>query len=179
MSESHLRLDGLEDLFAALGKKQQEKARYEISKYLRSTMRKRITAQRDVYDNPFAPRKYLPFSSMTYKKNGMLWGDFNTKWERHGPSAEEWERARVKKMLTGFRDKAYLHIDQSASEIKLGYKGRAATIAEVHNLGLRQRIKNQFGTMTNAQYPARQWMGFNDRDEDEIRKILKQVFSGA
>lgn len=176
MSNDNLELSGLESLFSALGEKQQEKARYEISKYLRKTMRHRITKQTDVHDRKFQPRQYEPWSSMTYKKNGMLWGDFNETYGRHG---NDWDKVKTRKMLTGFRDKAYLKIDQSASEIKLGYKGRAGTIAMVHNLGLRQRIKNQFGNIVTARYPARQWMGINDRDEDEIRKILKQMLSHA
>lgn len=165
MSESVLSLDGLDDLFSSLGKEQQDKARYEISKYLRKTMRRRITDQVDVYDNAFTPRKGK--GKYIYDK-------------RISATKSLVERMRPVKMLTGFRDKAYLKVEQSGDSVSLGYKGRAGHIARVHNLGLEDMVGRRYGGGKQlATYPARQWMGINDRDEDEIRNILTKVLSGA
>lgn len=161
-SDSIFDLSGLDDLFAALSDKQQAKARYEIAKYLRKTMRRRLTDQEDVHDNPFEPRQ-----REKYQYDNRISAD-----------KPLFMRKRKLKMLLGFRDQAYLNIEQTDDSVSVGYNGRAGRLARVHNLGLRDRVGKRGGGYQWAQYPARQWIGINDRDEDAIRDILRGMLSG-
>ncbi len=80
-------------------------------------------------------------------------------------------RGKGGKMLTGFSRRTRMEADRES--VAVGYRGRDATLARTHNLGLSDRIKLQSGKQVVADYPARQWAGINSTDQQAIMKILQ------
>lgn len=86
-------------------------------------------------------------------------------------------RGKGGKMMKGFARRT--KTEMGAESVAVGYRGRDAKLARVHNLGLVDRIRSQTGTMVMADYPARQWVGMNADDEQEIIAILMKQFGGG
>ena len=86
-------------------------------------------------------------------------------------------RGKGDAMLTGFIRRTRSRSDRDS--IAVGYSGRDAQLAKIHNLGLIDRIKSQSGRYVIADYPARPWVGINADDEAAIIAILQQCFSHA
>lgn len=152
-------LDDLSNrMLRALGPKQQERAKKEIAKHLRANMRKRITAQEDIYGQKFEPRK----------KQKFRWDN------RFSKDKAPYLRRKPKKMLIGFRDKAWLRTEFQRDKLMVGYKaGRTGYTAKVHNEGLTQQLKGKQGQFY-AHYPERRWIGLSDEDRAMVEDVLSE-----
>lgn len=139
-------------LISALSPEQRKKAEKAIATELRRNMRQRLTRQEDIYGVAFKPRKREKYK--TFKR----------------------ARTRKKKMLLGFRDKAWLRIHFEKSKLSVGYNGRAGVLAEVHNEGLAQIVGGRQGKHW-AQYPERRWIGLSDEDKHAIDEIIEDFLT--
>lgn len=86
-------------------------------------------------------------------------------------------RNENRKMLQGFASPTRLLARYRDDGFSIGYAGKAAERAEVHNLGLVDRIRSRSGLMVDAVYPAREWVGINAADEMAIKSILARYMS--
>lgn len=141
-------LQQLEDwagvLLAKLGAGERRKLNQDIARELRRSQQQRIAAQQNPDGSPYAPRK--PRQNLRGKQG------------------------RVKrKMFTKLRTAKYLKLQSSADSIAIGFLGRTARIARVHQHGLRDRAEKG---APDTQYAERQLLGFTDADLDLIRDRL-------
>ena len=64
---------------------------------------------------------------------------------------------------------AYLKVQASPSDVSVGFFGRVARIARVHQEGRTDRINREGRT---ARYPVRELLGFTDADKRLVRDLL-------
>lgn len=64
---------------------------------------------------------------------------------------------------------AYLKVQASPSDVSVGFFGRVARIARVHQEGRTDRINREGRT---ARYPVRELLGFTDADRRLVRDLL-------
>ena len=64
---------------------------------------------------------------------------------------------------------AYLRVQASPSDVSVGFFGRVARIARVHQEGRTDRINREGRT---ARYPVRELLGFTDADRRLVRDLL-------
>lgn len=167
MNDLALKLDAYaKKMYQALGPESKKEAEKKIATMLRANMRKRLTDQVDIYDEYFEPRqkeKYTHdqrFTKPRYRGQKFKVGAI-----------------RQKKMLLGFRDKAWLKIQFETDKLQVGYKaGRTGKTAEVHNEGQAQKIGGRQGKHW-AQYPERRWIGFSEEDKAAIDEILEEFLT--
>lgn len=93
---------------------------------------------------------------------------------------KEWrsKAGRIKRqkaaMFNKIRTAAYLKIQADAAQISVGFFGRVARVARVHQEGLQDRVAKGG---PEYKYPARPLLGFNDSARTMIREILLQHFT--
>lgn len=74
-------------------------------------------------------------------------------------------------MFAKIRTATHLRIDASADEASVGFAGRVARIASVHQLGLRDRVRPGG---PEVQYAQRRLLGLTETEREGIRdRILK------
>ena len=140
-------LRALEDWAGALLAKLEPGARrqlnQQIGRDLRRSQQQRIAAQLNPDGSAFAPRK---------------------------PSQLRAKKGRIKrKMFAKLRQAKHLKLQSSADAIAIGFMGRVARIARVHQYGLRDRPERG---QADVQYDRRELLGFTDADLDLIRDSL-------
>jgi len=86
-------------------------------------------------------------------------------------------RDERRKMLQGFARPNRLLTRYHSAGFDIGYAGGFGQRARIHNLGLHDRIKNRFGTLSEVHYAARQWVGVNDDDIAAIHLIITRHLS--
>jgi len=105
-------------------------------------------------ENPDGTR-YAPRKSSTQKKAGRI--------------------ERRKEMFKKLRQARHLKVAADTNGVAVGYQGKAARVAKIHQYGLLSRVMPG-GPL--FQYPARRLLGFSDEDRDwlldEIQKHLSQ-----
>jgi phage virion morphogenesis protein len=141
-------LNALEDWAGALLNRLQpaerRKVTQSIARELRRSQQQRIAAQRNPDGTPFAPRK--PREPLRAKEG------------------------RVKrKMFTKLRAAKHLKLQSDASSIAIGFLGRTARLARVHQYGLRDRPGRN---SPDIQYARRELLGFSPAELDMIRDQL-------
>jgi len=141
-------LNALEDWAGALLNRLQpaerRKVTQSIARELRRSQQQRIAAQRNPDGTPFAPRK--PREPLRAKQG------------------------RVKrKMFTKLRAAKHLKLQSDASSIAIGFLGRTARLARVHQYGLRDRPGRN---APDIQYARRELLGFSPDELDMIRDQL-------
>lgn len=141
-------LRALEDwagaLLARLEPKQRRQLNQGIARELRRNQQQRIAAQRNPDGTPFAPRK--PRQALRSKQG------------------------RVKqKMFTKLRQARHVKLQSDAGNIAIGFLGRTARLARVHQYGLRDRPGR---SSPDVQYNRRELLGFADADLELIRGRL-------
>ncbi|WP_286976816.1 phage virion morphogenesis protein [Pseudomonas sp.] len=140
-------LNALEDWAGALLTKLQPKERRQlntsIARELRRSQQQRIAAQRNPDGTAFAPRKARELR----QKQGRI----------------------KRKMFTKLRQARYLKVQSTANSIAIGFLGRTARIARVHQYGLRDRPGK---TSPDTRYDRRELLGFSSSDLDMIRDSL-------
>lgn len=116
-----------------------------LAQQLRRSQQQRIAAQRNPDGSGFAPRK---------------------------PSKLREKQGRVKhkaKMFQKMRTASYLKARGDSALVTVGFTGRIARIARVHQEGLRDRVAPR-GPI--GQYQQRELLGFTDADREQIRAAL-------
>lgn len=115
----------------------------QIGRELRRSQQQRIAAQLNPDGSAFAPRK---------------------------PRQLRAKKGRIKRqMFAKLRQAKHLKVQSSADAIAIGFMGRVARIARVHQYGLRDRPERG---QADVQYDRRELLGFTDADLDLIRDRL-------
>ncbi|KJC17442.1 phage virion morphogenesis protein [Pseudomonas aeruginosa] len=146
-------LRALEDWAGALLAKLEPGARrqlnQQIGRDLRRSQQQRIATQRNPDGSAFAPRK---------------------------PRQLRAKKGRIKRqMFAKLRQAKHLKVQSSADAIAIGFMGRVARIARVHQYGLRDRPERG---QADVQYDRRELLGFTDADLDLIRdRLLEHLTS--
>ncbi len=140
-------LHALEDWAGALLARLEPGARrqlnQQIGRDLRRSQQQRIAVQRNPDGSAFAPRK---------------------------PRQLRAKKGRIKRqMFAKLRQAKHLKVQSSADAIAIGFMGRVARIARVHQYGLRDRPQRG---QADVQYDRRELLGFTDADLDLIRDRL-------
>ncbi|WP_095159184.1 phage virion morphogenesis protein [Pseudomonas sp. Irchel 3E13] len=116
-----------------------------IAQQLRRSQQQRVNAQRNPDGTPFAPRK----PAKLREKQGRV--------------------KRKAKMFQKLRAASYMKARGDKSLATVGFTGRVARIARVHQDGLRDRVEPRGPT---ALYERREILGLTDADHDLIRAAL-------
>jgi len=120
-----------------------------IGQELRRSQQKRVMAQENPDGNKFAPRKQRNLRG---------------------------KQGRVKRKLAMFkklRTASYLKVRGDTNAVSVGFTGRIARIARVHQYGLKDRAERG---APDVRYEQREVLGFTDSDLDLIRdKLLTQL----
>ncbi|WP_225775910.1 phage virion morphogenesis protein [Pseudomonas sp. Marseille-Q5115] len=131
-------------LLARLQPTEQRKVLNLVARDLRRSHQKRVQAQRNPDGTPFAPRKP--------KK------DFRGK------------QGRIKgKMFTKLRLARYMRASASSEGLAVGFSGRVARIARVHQYGLKDRPE---AGQEPIKYSVRELLGLTTEDLDLVRDAL-------
>jgi len=143
------RLEALEDwasgLLAQLEPAARNKLARRIGQTLRRSQQQRIVAQRNPDGSRYAPRK------------------------QHNLLGKQGRVKRKLRMFRKLRTARFLKIQGDGNAINLGFTGRIARIARVHQFGLKERD----GHMSHeVKYKERQVLGFTEHDLDLIRDQL-------
>lgn len=116
-----------------------------IGQELRRSQQKRVVAQENPDGTKFAPRKQRNLRG---------------------------KQGRVRRKLAMFkklRTASYLKVRGDSSSITVGFTGRIARIARVHQFGLKDRAERG---APDVRYEQREVLGFTDNDLDLIRDSL-------
>ena len=116
---------------------------------LRRSQQQRIAAQRDPDGAAYAPRK-----TRAREKAGRI------------------KRAA---MFAKIRQSKHLRVQANADAVSVGFLGRVARIARVHQEGLSDRVSPD-GPM--ARYERRQLLGFTSAERERIRELLIEQIEG-
>lgn len=141
-------------LLAQLSPAGRRKAMLDIARDLRRSQQARIAAQKDPDGAGYAPRK-----SRVQKGGKKLRG----------------KRGRIKRaaMFAKLRTARYLQLEATPAGLAIGFAGRVARVARVHQLGEVDRVAPGG---PEVRYPARVLLGFTDADRELIRdKLLEHV----
>ncbi|MFW2077497.1 phage virion morphogenesis protein [Acinetobacter sp. ULE_I010] len=73
------------------------------------------------------------------------------------------------KMFNKLKNLQYLKVMSSANSIEIGFIGRIARIARVHQFGLRDRVARN---ASQVKYAKRELIGLSTNDKQDIEKLL-------
>ena len=142
-------LEALEDwagvLLARLEPGERSKLARTIGQELRRSQQKRVVAQQNPDGSKFAPRKQRNLRG----KQGRI--------------------RRKLAMFKKLRTASYLKVRGDSNAVTVGFTGRIARIARVHQYGLKDRAEH---SAPDVRYDQREVLGFNDADLDLIRDGL-------
>ncbi|WP_370555507.1 phage virion morphogenesis protein [Edwardsiella tarda] len=79
-------------------------------------------------------------------------------------------KSKANAMFQKLRAARFLKMQATPQGVTVGYQGRAARIARVHQFGLRDQV----GAGVMAQYPARELLGLTPQDERQLTDIIMQ-----
>lgn len=147
------RLEALEDWAAGLLGQLEPASRNNLARSvgqaLRRSQQQRIIAQQNPDGSKYAPRKQRNLRG----KQGRL--------------------KRKVKMFQKLRTASFLKVQGDGNAISVGFTGRIARIARVHQYGLKDRAERGAPDVT---YDERQVLGFTDSDVELIRdKLLLEL----
>jgi len=139
-------LQALEDWAGSLLQRLEPAARNSlartIAQQLRRNQQQRVTAQRNPDNSQYTPRKSRDLRG----KQGRIRRKF--------------------KMFKKLRTTTYLKAQADSNTISIGFTGRIARIARVHQYGLKDRAERHAPHVT---YNKREILGFTEADLDLIR----------
>lgn len=117
---------------------------------LRRSQQRRIAAQQNPDGTPYAPRR--------------------------APAGTRDKAGRIKRkaMFVKLRQAKHLRMQASANDVSVGFAGRVARIARVHQEGGRETLR---GRGRQATYPQRQLLGVRRSDCELIRDMLFKSLS--
>lgn len=143
------RLEALEDWAAGLLGQLQPAARNRLARTLGQALRRsqqqRVIAQRNPDGSKYAPRKQRNLRG----KQGRM--------------------KRKVQMFQKLRTASFMKAQGDGNAISVGFTGRIARIARVHQYGLKDRAERGAPDVT---YEQREVLGFTDSDSDLIRDGL-------
>ncbi|ROM20951.1 phage virion morphogenesis protein [Pseudomonas protegens] len=147
-------LEALEDWAAGLLGQLQPTARNQLARSigqaLRRSQQQRIIAQRNPDGSKYAPRKQRNLRG----KQGRI--------------------KRQVKMFKKLRTASFLKVQGDGNAISVGFTGRVARIARVHQYGLRDRAERG---ASEVKYEQREVLGFTSDDIDLIRDALIKLLA--
>ncbi|WFF38040.1 phage virion morphogenesis protein [Moraxella nasibovis] len=149
MAELSYLPEHLERIIDGLSDGQMLKLKKTLAQKVRNNQKKRITAQQNVDGSAYTPKK------PQRKRRG--------------------QRVR-KKMMNTIKQARHMKIEQSSEGFAIGYVGRMAQVAEVHQYGLTARINAKRGT--SAAYPVRELLGISDEDKQIIDEAVLDYLEG-
>jgi phage virion morphogenesis protein len=141
-------------LLAQLAPAARRKVMLDIARELRRSQQTRIAAQKDPDGTAYTPRKVK-----AQKGGKKLRG----------------KRGRIKRvaMFAKLRTARYMQVEATPAGLAIGFAGRVARIARVHQLGEADRV---VPSGPEVRYPARIILGFTDADRELIRdKLLSHI----
>jgi phage virion morphogenesis protein len=150
-------LDALESwagpLLARLSPAGRRQAAMDIGRALRKSQQQRIAAQRNPDGSAFAPRKPRALQGKKLREKGG--------------------RIKRRAMFAKLRTAKLLQIDTDADGLAIGWAGRVARIARVHQEGLESEVAPGGA---KYKYPVRQLLGITPAERDMIRdKLLEHL----
>lgn len=140
----HLLEDWAGTLLAKLEAPARRSLAVAIARELRRSQQRRIATQHDADERPFVPRK-----PRLRNRAGAL--------------------RRQAAMFSKLRTARWLRATGTANAAEVGFAGRVARIARVHQEGLRDRAASD---APESRYPRRAMLGFTDTDRDLVRDRL-------
>lgn len=136
-------------LLAKLSPGERRKLGNTIGRELRRSQQQRVASQRNPDGTPYAPRK---------------------------PRELRGKVGRIKRqMFARLRQAKHLRLQSTADTIAIGFTGRVARIARIHQYGLRDRPGRG---QADVQYERRELLGFTEADLDMIRTRLLEHLTG-
>ena len=118
----------------------------QIGRDLRKNQSKRISAQQNPDGSTYTPRR-----KRLREQKGKI----------------------KRKMFTKLKNTAHLKLLSTADAIAIGFVGRVARIAQVHQEGLKDRVERGAPSVV---YPKRELLGFTDQDLKLIEdSFLKHI----
>lgn len=143
------RLETLEDwaagLLGQLEPASRNKLARSIGQALRRSQQQRIIVQRNPDGSRYAPRKQRNLRG----KQGRV--------------------KRKVQMFQKLRTASFLKVQGDGNAISVGFTGRIARIAKVHQYGLKDQVERD---APNVKYSKRELLGFTEGDLDLIRDAL-------
>lgn len=147
-TELHAELSGL---LASLGPAARRQLAKDIAKQLRERNQQRIRAQQNPDGSSYTPRKPQKIRD----KKGTI----------------------RRQMFAKLRTASHFKMQSTPEAATVGFTGRVARIARVHQLGLRDIVNRITGAA--ALYPRRELLGVTDADSDLIADLTLKHLSGS
>lgn len=146
-------LQALEDwagpLLSRLDAKQRKQAMMDIGRALRRSQQQRLVAQRNPDGSAFAPRKPKVLHNKKLR-------------EKAG-------RIRRRAMFAKLRTAKLMKVEAEGDGVAIGWTGRLARIARVHQEGLESEVAPGG---PRYKYPVRQLLGITATEREMIRDLL-------
>ncbi|MBK0062621.1 MULTISPECIES: phage virion morphogenesis protein [unclassified Acinetobacter] len=147
MAEMQALLDHLGGLLNQLSDQEKRKLSLAIGRKLRKSQSARITNQQNPDGSSYQPRKNQKLRD---------------------------KKGRIKnKMFTRIKLARFMKLKQEPQGVGLGFMGNVAFIAQVHQFGLRDRVRRKKNSPV-VKYPTRELLGFTS---DEINMIENDVLN--
>ncbi|WP_314337882.1 phage virion morphogenesis protein [Acinetobacter guillouiae] len=147
MAELQALTDHLGVMLNQLSDVERRKLEMGIARKLRATQKKRITKQTNPDGSAYIPRKFR----LRDKKNKIK-----------------------NKMFNLIKNAKYMRIERTPEGIAIGFAGRVAFIAGVHQFGLRDKVEKGGPTV---QYARRELLGFTPEEMNMIEEEVLNYLS--
>lgn len=147
MAEMKTLLDHLGVLLNQLSDKEKRKLSLDIGRKLRQSQSARITKQQNPDGSSYVPRKNQKIRD---------------------------KKGRIKnKMFNRIKMARFMKVKQEPQGVSVGFLGNVAFIAQVHQMGLKDRVRRTKNSPV-VKYPSRELLGFTSA---EIEMIENDVLS--
>jgi phage virion morphogenesis protein len=150
MDELHALDDWARALLARLSPAARRTLARDLARELRRQQQARIAAQRNPDGSPYAPRKRQHDSSARKLRN---------------------KKGRIKRaaMFRRLRSSRFMRVEADANGLAVGFAGRVARIARVHQFG---ELDGVAPGGVEYRYPARRLLGLAEEERDRMRSLL-------
>lgn len=142
MAELEALVEHLGTMLNQLSDAERRKLESSIGRKLRASQKSRITKQKNPDGSTYVPRK----SRLRDKKNKIK-----------------------NKMFNIIKNAKYMRLQKTSQGVAIGFSGRVAFIAGVHQYGLKDKVDTDGPTV---KYASRELLGFTDQEiqiiEDEV-----------
>ena len=147
MAELQALSDHLGTMLIKLSDVERRKLEMSIGRKLRASQKTRITKQQNPDGSKYVPRK----NKLRDKKNKIK-----------------------NKMFNAIKNAKYMRIERTPEGIAIGFMGRVASIARVHQFGLRDKVEKD-GPI--VKYASRELLGFTPEEINMIENEVLQHLS--
>lgn len=142
MADLEVLTDYLGTMLSQLSDAERRKLEMNIARKLRASQKKRITSQQNPDGSVYIPRK----NRLRDKKNKIK-----------------------NKMFNVIKNAKYMRVQRTPQGVAVGFTGRIAFIARVHQFGLKDKVDRDGPTV---KYDSRELLGFT---EEEIKMIENDI----